>query len=170
MKSPYCFLARRYDRCLVAAITILIAGAVAPANASVSKQSTVKPSISKISAPAATLPLVGRVVMVQVKGVAIPFTSFGIVHRLRTVPGVTSVQFNLKDGVAILHLAPNAHVTGDMLRAAVKNASYTPGNITWMLTKAQKEREVQNVHEAAQEAAVKNQTAPGQIKHTTPIP
>ncbi len=105
-----------------------------------------------------TLPMVGGDVAVEVKGVAIPFTSFGIVHRLKTVPGVVGVQFNLKQGEAILQLAPNAYVTDSMLRAAVKNASYTPGNVKWLSETVQRE------HEVKQEAAESNPGIPGSAK------
>jgi len=108
-----------------------------------------KTSDGKIAKSNSSLPMVGEDVTIIVKGVAIPFTSFGIVHRLRTVPGVTRVQFNLKQGQAVLTLAPNAHVTNQMLRAAVENASYTPGRITWVSTKVQQE------HDVAQNAATK---------------
>jgi hypothetical protein len=164
MKSPDWFLARISGTRLMAALAVCFACAAVPASANVSKQAKMKSSTSKVSSEAATLPMVGEDVMVQVKGVAIPFTSFGIVHRLETVPGVTSVQFNLKHGVAILRLAPNAYVTNDILRAAVKNASYTPGSITWVSTKVQQE------HEAAQEAAKNKQTAIVPVKQPAPAP
>ncbi len=70
-------------------------------------------------------------VAVQVKGVAIPFTAFGIIHRLETVPGVTKVDFSLTSGLAILTLSPQAKLTDTALLDAVRDASYTPGQIFW---------------------------------------
>jgi hypothetical protein len=87
--------------------------------------------------PGTRLPAFAGDVEVQVLGVAIPFTSFGVVHRLQTVPGVVNVQFNLKQGEAILRLKPGAYVTDEILRNAVRNASYTPGEIAWASTQDQ---------------------------------
>jgi copper chaperone CopZ len=74
----------------------------------------------------------GREVLVTVKGVTYPFATFGIVKRLEQMPGVEHVTFDLKDGLADVKLKPGAEVTDDQLRDAVKNASYTPGNIRWL--------------------------------------
>jgi hypothetical protein len=151
MKSIHWLTQGKPGKCLIAALIFCFACAAASAKALVPTQTAkAKTTITKISKTGSTLPLGGDV-MVQVKGVAIPFTSFGVVHRLETVPGVTSVQFNLKHGVAILRLAPNAYVTNDMLCAAVKNASYTPGSIVWISAKVQEE------HEAARGAAKNNE-------------
>ncbi len=82
-------------------------------------------------APHVSAPLRAEQVNVEVRGVAIPFTAFGIIHRLETVPGVAKVQFDLTSGRAVLTLAPNAKITDRILLDAVRDASYTPGRITW---------------------------------------
>lgn len=93
----------------------------------------------------------GGTVKVQVLGVAIPFTSFGIIHRLQTVSGVASVQFNLKKGEAILKLKPGAYVTNEMLRDAVRDASYSPGKIEWP------SKQVQEAHANAQNCQISSE-------------
>lgn len=111
------------------AATVTPSRASGSASAPASKIATPKSGAAAL--PGTRLPAFDGDVEVQVLGVAIPFTSFGIVHRLRTVPGVESVAFNLKEGEAILKLKPGAYVTGEMLRDAVRDASYTPGDIAW---------------------------------------
>ncbi len=73
-------------------------------------------------------------VTVQVRGVAIPFTAFGILKRLHQIPGVTRVRFNLTTGLAIVSLRKGARLTDQELREAVIDASYTPGKIVWIDT------------------------------------
>ncbi len=94
----------------------------------------------------------GGAVKVQVFGVAIPFTSFGIIHRLKTVPGVANVRFNLRQGEAILTLEPGAYVTDEMLRDAVRDASYTPGKIEWP------SKQIQEAHAHAQNCKMSSET------------
>lgn len=91
--------------------------------------------VTGITAPLNPQPLIAPKalqVSIEVLGVAIPFTAFGIIHRLETVPGVTNVKFDLPTGKATLTFAPNVKVTDSMLRDAVRDASYTPGNIVWL--------------------------------------
>jgi copper chaperone CopZ len=72
-----------------------------------------------------------RQALITVKGVANPFTSFGIVKRLRQVPGVKDVTFDLYSGQAIVTIDKDADVSEVQLREAVRNASYTAGKIQW---------------------------------------
>jgi copper chaperone CopZ len=72
-----------------------------------------------------------RQALITVKGVANPFSSFGIVKRLRQVPGVRDVSFDLYSGQALVTLDPAVDVTEAQLREAVRNASYTAGKIQW---------------------------------------
>ncbi len=72
-----------------------------------------------------------RQALVTVKGVANPFSSFGIVKRLRQVPGVKDVTFDLYTGQAIVTLEPKADIGEAELKEAVRNASYTAGKIQW---------------------------------------
>lgn len=86
----------------------------------------------EIVALGATPAPAGREALVTVKGVTYPFATFGIIKRLEQMPGVEHVTFDLKDGLADVKLKPGAEITDEQLRAAVKNASYTPGDIKWL--------------------------------------
>lgn len=74
----------------------------------------------------------GDEAQVIVKGVAVPYSVFGIIKRLEQIPGVANVSFDMRHGLADIKLNPGAHVTDDQLREAIKNASYTPGDIHWV--------------------------------------
>ena len=92
---------------------------------------------SSLAAPAraAPPPAQSDEVQVIVKGVAVPYSVFGIVKRLEQIPGVAKVDFDMRHGLADIKLIPGAHITDEELRAAVKNASYTPGDIHWVTPK-----------------------------------
>jgi copper chaperone CopZ len=81
----------------------------------------------------ATPPSNGDEVRVIVKGVAVPYSVFGIIKRLEQIPGVAKVDFDMRHGLADIKLKPGAHITDEQLRAAIKNASYTPGDIQWII-------------------------------------
>ena len=68
-------------------------------------------------------------VQVIVKGVATPFSVFGLLRRLGQIPGVAHVSFDLSQGLADVLLQPGATVTDHQVREAVRDASYTPGPI-----------------------------------------
>ena len=68
-------------------------------------------------------------ILMIVKGVAVPFSVFGLIKRLEEIPGVENVQFDLNQGLAHIKIHPGVQVTNDQLRQAVVDASYTPGNI-----------------------------------------
>ena len=89
-------------------------------------------SLSTIPAVSATPPAQSDEVQVIVKGVAVPYSVFGIVKRLEQIPGVAKVNFDMRHGLADIKLIPGAHITDEQLRAAIKNASYTPGDIHWV--------------------------------------
>jgi len=84
------------------------------------------------SALSATPPSSGDEVRVIVKGVAVPYSVFGIIKRLEQIPGVATVNFDMRHGLADIKLLPGAHISDEQLRAAIKNASYTPGDIHWV--------------------------------------
>lgn len=65
-------------------------------------------------------------------GVAVPFSVFGIIKRLKEIPGVEHVSFNLSQGLADIRVKPGAQISDDQIRQAVVDASYTPGDIRWM--------------------------------------
>lgn len=72
----------------------------------------------------------GQDILVIVKGVATPFSVFGLIHRFDQIPGVEQVSFDLSQGLADLRLKPGAQVTDEEIRRAVRSASYTPGEIS----------------------------------------
>ena len=71
----------------------------------------------------------GGSVEMTVLGVVSPGATFGLTRHLLGIPGVRSMRFDLQHGLATMQLAPDAMVTDDQLRAAVRSASYTPGDI-----------------------------------------
>ena len=90
-------------------------------------------SLSATPAVSAAPPPQSDEVQVIVKGVAVPYSVFGIVKRLEQIPGVAKVNFDMRHGLADIKLVPGAHITDEQLRAAIKNASYTPGDIHWVM-------------------------------------
>lgn len=72
----------------------------------------------------------GEEILVIVKGVATPFSEFGLLKHLHAIPGVEQVNFNLMRGLAKVRLKPGAQVTDDEIIQTIRSASYTPGSIT----------------------------------------
>ena len=79
-----------------------------------------------------TPPPNGDEVQIIVKGVAVPYSVFGLIKRLEQIPGVITVDFKMRSGLADIKLKPGAHLSDEQLRAVIKNASYTPGDIHWI--------------------------------------
>ena len=69
--------------------------------------------------------------LVTVMGVVTPYATFGLLKHLNGIPGVETVTFDLAHGIADVHIHPGATVTDDQFRAAIRSASYTPGDIRW---------------------------------------
>ena len=72
-----------------------------------------------------------REVLATIKGVAVPFSVYGIVASLQQIPGVDHVSFDLTHGLADIRLKPGATVTDPQIRKAIIDASFTPGAIRW---------------------------------------
>jgi copper chaperone CopZ len=70
-----------------------------------------------------------REALVIVKGVATPFSVFGLIRRFNQIPGVESATFDLSQGLADVKFKPGAAVSDEDIRRAVRDASYTPGPI-----------------------------------------
>lgn len=68
-------------------------------------------------------------ILMIVKGVTYPFSKFGLIRRLKQIPAVDSVWFDLMHGMAHIHLKPGGDVPDTELRRAIVNAAYTPGEI-----------------------------------------
>ena len=91
-------------------------------------------------------PAYGQKILVVVKGVATPFSQFGLVKHFQEIPGVAQVHFNLLRGVAEVTSKPGAQVTDHEIRRAIRGASYTPGSITRepMSSPATRRAEIEN--------------------------
>jgi hypothetical protein len=72
-----------------------------------------------------------REALIIVKGVATPFSVFGLIQRFNQMPGVESATFDLSQGLADVKFKPGATVSDEDIRRAIRNASYTPGSIRW---------------------------------------
>ena len=68
-------------------------------------------------------------ILMIVKGVTYPFSKFGLIRRLKQIPSVEAVWFDLMHGVAHIRLKPGGDVPDNELRRAIVNAAYTPGEI-----------------------------------------
>ena len=77
-------------------------------------------------------PAIGAEVLLVVKGVATPFSEFGLIHHLSQIPGVRTVHFDLLHGLADVKLKPGATISDEDFRRAIRGASYTPGPIRWV--------------------------------------
>ncbi|MDA8249821.1 MAG: hypothetical protein M0Z28_11670 [Rhodospirillales bacterium] len=73
----------------------------------------------------------GGEALMTVMGVVAPGATFGLLKHLGGIPGVEQVHFDLLHGMATVRLLPGATVSDEQLRAAVRGASYTPGEIRW---------------------------------------
>ncbi len=74
----------------------------------------------------------GGTALMTVMGVVAPYSTFGLLKHLTGIKGVKEVHFDLRHGLARVQLQPGAVVTDEQLRAAVRSASYTPGDIKWV--------------------------------------
>ena len=77
----------------------------------------------------AEAPAPGGTVEMTVLGVVSPSATFGLTRHLLGIPGVRAMRFDLQHGLATMQLAPDATVTDEQLREAVRGAAYTPGDI-----------------------------------------
>ncbi len=77
--------------------------------------------------------------LATVWGVVAPGSTFGLLKNIEAIPGVSSAKFDLLHALATIRIRPNAVVTDDQIRAAVKSASYTPKEIRRFLTCPDKE-------------------------------
>ena len=73
---------------------------------------------------------------VSVEGLSCPFCVFGLEDRLKELPGVKVVTIDLGAGRARFKVAPGTTVLPSAVRAAVRDAGFTPGTIVLTATGA----------------------------------
>jgi len=72
----------------------------------------------------------GATAKVRVDGLACPFCAYGLEKKLKAVEGVTGLEIDLDEGLAIVHFAEDARVDEDVLAEKVREAGFTPRGIT----------------------------------------
>lgn len=78
-------------------------------------------------APAGT----AKQAVVTVQGMQCPFCAYGIKKHLAKLPGAKKVEIELAKNQAIVTFAPDAKVSDEQIRRAVRNAGFTPAKIEW---------------------------------------
>ncbi len=66
---------------------------------------------------------------IRVDGLSCPFCSYGIEKKLKSLDGVTRVEVDMEKGVVTVRVAPDATVSDERLRQAVRDAGFTPREI-----------------------------------------
>ena len=69
--------------------------------------------------------------VVTVKGMQCPFCAYGIRKHLAKLSGADRVEVELAKSQAIVTFAPDATVTDEQIRQAVRKAGFTAGTIEW---------------------------------------
>ena len=70
-------------------------------------------------------------VKVEVKGLACPFCAYGLEKKLKEVEGLDVIKINFKEGLAYLSTSAATKPTKDELTKIVKDAGFTPGEISF---------------------------------------
>lgn len=68
-------------------------------------------------------------VTVTVRGMSCPFCAFGVEKKLRTVPGVGSVDVDMGRGTATMEAAEEQFIAADQVSEAVRRAGFTAGSM-----------------------------------------
>ncbi len=87
--------------------------------------------MAQAAAFAESNPAPGRQAVIAVKGLACPFCVHGLKKHLSLLPGAKRVEVTLGTGEAVVTFAPTSTVTDAQIRAAVKRAGFTAGEIKW---------------------------------------
>lgn len=72
-----------------------------------------------------------RQAVITVKGMQCPFCAYGIKKHLAKVAGVERVEVELAKNQAVVDIAPDAKVTDEDLRRAVRKAGFETSKIEW---------------------------------------
>lgn len=70
--------------------------------------------------------------VVTVQGMQCPFCAYGIKKHLAKLPGAKKVEIELAKNQATVTFAPDAKVSDEQIRRAVRNAGFTPAKIEWL--------------------------------------
>lgn len=65
-------------------------------------------------------------VSVRVDGLSCPFCAFGLEKKLKSIDGVTGLEINVNEGVALLTFDDISSIDKNVIRASVKEAGFTP--------------------------------------------
>jgi len=68
-------------------------------------------------------------VSVRVDGLSCPFCAFGLEKKLKSIDGVTGLEINVNEGVALLTFDDVSSIDRNVIRAHVKQAGFTPREI-----------------------------------------
>lgn len=75
--------------------------------------------------------------VVRVDGLACPFCAYGIEKQFSNVPGVTSTEVNLANGVVVVHVKPGTRLDRAQIKKTVKDAGFTLKRIVSTPSKGQ---------------------------------
>jgi mercuric ion binding protein len=67
---------------------------------------------------------------VRVDGLSCPFCAYGLEKKLKSIDGVEKLEIKINDGLAILTYKDGAKIDKDVITKKVKEAGFTPGEIT----------------------------------------
>lgn len=67
---------------------------------------------------------------VRVDGLSCPFCAYGLEKKLKSIDGVDKLEIKVNDGLAILTYKDGAKIEKEVIAKKVKEAGFTPGEIT----------------------------------------
>lgn len=108
-----------YTKILLILNLILFAGFISPLNATTVQEDTItEDTITYVY------------IKIEVKGLSCPFCAYGLEKKLKEIEGATDVEIDIKQGLATFKIDKNQQPKKDQLRKAVKDAGFTPEEIT----------------------------------------
>jgi copper ion binding protein len=69
--------------------------------------------------------------VVTVSGMACPFCAYGLKKHLIALPGVKDVHVDLGKSQVTIEFTGGSHASDAQIQQAVRDAGFTPGEITW---------------------------------------
>ncbi len=70
-------------------------------------------------------------VQVKVDGLSCPFCAYGLEKKLTKIDGVEKLEIDIKNGLAVFTVAQGKTVSEEALKKSVKEAGFTPREITY---------------------------------------